>query len=435
MGEAAVSEEKDGAGAEPTRKWRVFSAATVSVLGLSILAVLAAVVFFASEKMGNFARMEHRRKAEDLSRFIARIAFVPMSLENVPLLERIADAYVADPDVVRIELTDASGKNLVARTIRALPEARLLVEASQPIVPTEGLRKTTKSQEPIGRVTVTMSADRIHKVVSNFIRSIAAISAILLAASVLTDLALISWMTHRLKKLVGEARLNEELRRSNKELNEFAYVASHDLQEPLRKITNFVQLLQRKQAGRLDADSERFMGYIVDATTRMTALIRDLLDYSRIGQAELVMGPTDMNEVLQQVLSDIEMALDSAKAEVVQDPLPVITANRAQMGRLLQNLISNAVKFRRDEPPKVKISATRAGHNWEFHVADNGIGIEAQYGDRIFGIFQRLHTRTEYAGTGIGLAVCKKIVERHKGTIWMDSTVGKGTTFHFNIPS
>jgi light-regulated signal transduction histidine kinase (bacteriophytochrome) len=225
-----------------------------------------------------------------------------------------------------------------------------------------------------------------------------------------------------------------ELEHSNKELEQFAYVASHDLQEPLRKITSFIDLLERRYRDRLDADAGRYMRYIVDGAKRMQALINDLLAYSRLGARGKPFLETDCNKVLVRVLADFDKSIRNSGAEVTYDTLPTLMADELQIGQVFQNLIGNAIKFCRDTPPRIHISAKREGDGWIFSVSDNGIGLGQEFFDRIFVMFQRLHTQAEYPGTGIGLAICKKIVERHGGHIWAESEVGKGSTFYFKIP-
>lgn len=229
-------------------------------------------------------------------------------------------------------------------------------------------------------------------------------------------------------------RQTNELTRSNAELEQFAYVASHDLQEPLRKVASYTTLLARRYKGQLDAGADKYIDYIVDGATRMQNLISDLLTYSRVGREQLVMEPVPMREIVEQVLSDMGATIRESAAVITYDDLPTLSVNRQQIGQLFQNLIANALKFHGHSPPRVHITAELRGDTWVIGVHDNGIGIEPQYAERIFAVFQRLHSRAEYPGTGIGLAICKKIVERHSGTIWMDSEPGQGSTFYFSLP-
>ncbi len=230
-------------------------------------------------------------------------------------------------------------------------------------------------------------------------------------------------------------RTTEELRRSNLELEQFAAVASHDLQEPLRMVAGYAQLLGRRYRGRLDADADEFIGYLVDGATRMQSLIQDLLTYARVGKARRLDEPTDLSRALQQALERLEAGVRESAATVTADPLPVLSADPVEAVQLFQNLVGNALKYRRPEaPPRVHVSARREGPNWIISVRDNGIGIDAQYAGRLFVPFQRLHTRAEYPGTGIGLALCRKIVEGHGGRIWIDPQPGPGTVLCFALP-
>jgi PAS domain S-box-containing protein len=226
-----------------------------------------------------------------------------------------------------------------------------------------------------------------------------------------------------------------ELGRSNKELEHFAYVASHDLQEPLRKITSFIDLLERQYKDQLDEKADEYIERVVDGAARMQQLITDLLEYSRVGQDEISLTSIDLEAVLSRVLSNLGTEIVENSAVIAHDPLPTIQANESLLDRLLQNLIANAIKFRREETPLVHISAKQKGGEWHFSIQDNGIGIDPENTGKIFMLFQRLHSREEYPGTGIGLAICKKIVERHGGRIWVESKPGQGSTFFFTLPS
>ena len=227
-----------------------------------------------------------------------------------------------------------------------------------------------------------------------------------------------------------------ELARSNAELEQFAYVASHDLQEPLRMVASFTQLLAKRYQGKLDADAHEFIGYAVDGATRMQILISDLLNYSRVGTRGQPFQLANCEVILARILSSLSVAIKESFAIVTHDPLPTLLGDEMQLGQLLQNLVANAIKFHGQASPLVHVSAERVENAWKFSVRDNGIGIGKDYTERVFMIFQRLHTKTEYPGSGIGLAICKKIVERHGGRIWVDTEreAGTGTTFFFTIP-
>jgi signal transduction histidine kinase len=226
----------------------------------------------------------------------------------------------------------------------------------------------------------------------------------------------------------------EDLARSNAELEQFAYVASHDLQEPLRMVSSYLQLLERRYQDQLDENASEFIGYAVDGATRMKRLISDLLSFSRVNTRGQEPQITDLNQVVDGVLNNLEVAIKENGADITHDPLPHLKTDATQMAQVFQNLIGNAIKFRSERSLQVHVGAERINGEWQFCVQDNGIGIDPQYADRIFVIFQRLHTREEYSGTGIGLAICKKIVERHGGRIWMESKLGQGSTFFFTLP-
>jgi light-regulated signal transduction histidine kinase (bacteriophytochrome) len=226
-----------------------------------------------------------------------------------------------------------------------------------------------------------------------------------------------------------------ELARSNTELQHFAYVASHDLQEPLRMVASYMQLLARRYKGKLDSDADEFIGFAVDGATRMQTLITALLTYSRVGTQAKAFEPIDCDAVLDTILGGLKTAIEDSGAVITRDPLPTVMGDGTQLGQLFQNLIGNGVKFRGAVAPQIHVSSRRNGKGWIFSVRDHGIGIDSRYTERIFVMFQRLHAKGEYPGTGIGLAICKKIVERHGGEIWVESRPGDGSTFYFTIPT
>jgi PAS domain S-box-containing protein len=226
----------------------------------------------------------------------------------------------------------------------------------------------------------------------------------------------------------------EALELSNRDLEQFAYVASHDLQEPLRMVSSFTQLLAKRYQGKLDKDADEFIAYIVAGARRMQALINDLLTYSRVDTRGESFGPIDSEAALDQAIANLRVAIEEGEAVITHDPLPPLIADNSQIVQLFQNLLGNAIKFCGKEPPRVHVSARQENNEWVFSCRDNGIGIAPEYFDRVFVIFQRLHSREEYPGTGTGLAICKRIVERHGGRIWVESELNKGSTFYFAIP-
>jgi signal transduction histidine kinase len=234
-------------------------------------------------------------------------------------------------------------------------------------------------------------------------------------------------------KVAELAERAKELERSNMELQQFAYVASHDLQEPLRTVASFTQLLAKRYADKLDDKAREFIGFAVDGSKRMQRLINDLLSFSRVGTQGKTLAAVSCEATLDAVLRNLKSAIDDSGAVITRDSLPMVLADDLQLVQLVQNLVGNAIKFHGDTAPRVHIGAERNGEGWKISVRDNGIGIASEHYERIFVIFQRLHTKTQYAGTGIGLAICKKIAERHGGRIWVEATPRGGTTFCFTM--
>ena len=246
-------------------------------------------------------------------------------------------------------------------------------------------------------------------------------------------LAIVRDITERKKAEEELEQAMEELKRSNEELEKFAYIASHDLQQPLLVVDGFLKLLQRRYRDRLDPDAHSFIESAVDGVTQMHDLIRDLLEYARAGRGK-DFEPVDCSTCLERAIMGLKVDIEESGAEITHDALPELMASPTHLTQLFQNLLGNAIKYRREETPRVHVSAAKKDGDWVFGVRDNGIGIAPEHTGRIFDIFQRLHGREEYPGTGIGLAVCKKIVERHGGRIWVESEPGRGSTFYFTVP-
>jgi PAS domain S-box-containing protein len=248
------------------------------------------------------------------------------------------------------------------------------------------------------------------------------------------EIAIFDDITDRRNAEAALREAHEELKRSNAELEQFAYVASHDLQEPLRMVASYTQLLSRRYDARLDGDAREFMAYVVDGASRMKQLIEDLLAYSRVGTKGGEFRPVAADAALRRALFNLRAGIEEAGAAVTYDALPTLPADEVQLGQLFQNLIGNALKFRSNSVPRIHVAVKEKDAEFEFEVRDNGIGIEPQYYQRIFMVFQRLHNKGEYPGTGIGLAICKKVVERHGGRIWVESRQGEGSSFFFTLP-
>jgi light-regulated signal transduction histidine kinase (bacteriophytochrome) len=239
----------------------------------------------------------------------------------------------------------------------------------------------------------------------------------------------------RLKAIEKLKRTTTDLERSNTELQQFAYVASHDLMEPLRTVVSYLELLTSRARGKLGDEEREFIGYAVEGARRMQALIHDLLAYARVDTRGRPLQPTDCESVLESVLTNLKVAIEESHSMIEHDRLPTVQGDVVQLTQVFQNLIGNAIKFRGKIEPRIYVGAKQEKDDWIFQVKDNGIGIDPKNFSRLFVLFQRLHTRREYPGTGMGLAICKKIIERHGGRIWVESRPGEGTTFFFTIPA
>jgi light-regulated signal transduction histidine kinase (bacteriophytochrome) len=241
-------------------------------------------------------------------------------------------------------------------------------------------------------------------------------------------------ITDRILAEEAKAKLNEQLITSNMELEQFAYVASHDLQEPLRMVSSFLQLLEKKYKDKIDDIATQYIHFAVDGSERMKVLINDLLKFSRVGNNPETVASVDCNEIIQNVLNVYRQTISETAAMIKVSDMPVVEGQKTQIEQLFQNLIGNALKYHGEEPLVIEVGCKENDDQYEFFIRDNGIGINKKYFEKIFVIFQRLHGKKEFGGTGIGLAICKKIVERHGGTIWVESESGSGSTFYFTLP-
>jgi signal transduction histidine kinase len=242
-------------------------------------------------------------------------------------------------------------------------------------------------------------------------------------------------VTERIQAQIRMEEVLKDLQRSNKDLEQFAYIASHDLQEPIRMVKSYTELLEKRYSDKLDSNAIEFLGFIAESSMRMHQLVTDLLKYSRVTTKAQPFDSVDCNEILKEVLDDLRFKIQEDNAVIDYDKLPVVKADRTQLRQVFLNLVQNALKFKDNKTPEIKIKCDKRKRVWLFSIKDNGIGIEQKYQERIFEIFQRLHTREEYPGTGMGLAIVKKIVERHGGEIRVESELGKGSTFYFTLAS
>jgi signal transduction histidine kinase len=356
-------------------------------------------------------------------RLIARRA----AFEDV---QRLYDSYIA---AVLDARNDAAGR--LDRTTALLFAAVLMAVATSVVVGlalfTALRRWVTAPLDRLGRETQTVRSGELdHRVAVDGPPEIVALADDVEAMrrGLVEQLAAVELAQQQLREQA------EELHRSNRDLEQFAYVASHDLQEPLRKVTSFCQMLERRYKGQLDERADQYIAFAVDGAQRMQLLINDLLAFSRVGRLSDGFAEVAMDDVLAEALRNLSTTLEEAGAVVTADPLPTVHGERRLLVQLLQNLLANAVKFRGPDPPRVRVEARRDGDRWELAVSDNGIGVDPRYAERIFVIFQRLHAKSEYEGTGIGLALCKKIVEYHGGSIWLDQGDGVGATFRWTLP-
>jgi signal transduction histidine kinase len=414
-------------------KWVIFSRNILAVTFGAVLfvgGILTALSYFQGERNLEQSLMG---KADSISRAVSRTVFVPLVLEDAASLDRVASAHAADPDIAYIRIYDAAGRLVAEQVTPGSIGSDDILERESPVM---ALAEDLPSgAESFGTVRIGVSRRRLEREARFFaLASIAASTGVVAFVAALA-VWLIRNMTRRMIELVDEVRLAEELRRSNQDLQQFAYVASHDLQEPLRTIASFLNLLEQRYKGKLDPTADEFIRFTVNAANRMRDMIQGLLRFARVKTQAQLHARVSLEQALAVVMGSLKTAIEETNARVTHDALPIVWGDEPQIVQLLQNLVGNALKYRSSEPPRIHVSAAKANGDWLVSVRDNGIGIEEKYLDRIFNIFQRLHTQKEYAGTGIGLALCKRIVETHGGRIWAESEPGKGSVFKFTLPA
>ena len=393
----------------------------VALGGVLILAAGAGVGFIWRHQQAQFYRKQYESELENLAlirhfKYLTKYAndIILMSDKNGNIIEANEKAAASyghmREELFQLKLTDLQSHEAVDDYVEQMK--RLEVSSEKGVVFETVHRRKDNTTFP-----VEVSARQMEIEGTDFLQSI------------IRDISERKQAEEKLSQTM------EELVRSNEELEKFAYVASHDLQEPLRMVASFVQLLSKRYKGKLDSDADDFINYAVDGANRMQILINDLLAYSRVGRRGKEFKELSCERALDRALSNLRVAVEQSGAVVTRDTLPIVTGDYSQLVQLFQNLIGNAIKFCRDRTPCIHISADQKGNEWFFSVRDNGIGIEPDYFERIFFMFQRLQDRKEYPGTGIGLAICRKVVERHGGRIWVESELGKGSTFYFTLPA
>jgi signal transduction histidine kinase len=345
--------------------------------------------------------------------------------------------------MLALGLSDALAANL--RVIRLQNEWNRTVDDQLLATPTgpralywqlRGKQLMDQTRAAVDETRQMITRDRDKTTTQTKARLLALVGGALFLGLCLTSLAVWAEYKRTIETARFAAQMEErakELERSNAALADFAYAASHDLQEPLRMVSSYTQLLSRRYKGKLDKDADEFIEFAVDGAKRMEAMIKDLLAYSRAGSQAQVLEPTDSGKAVEEALGNLKIAIEESGAIVEHGGLPTVLSNPSLLSLVFQNLIGNAIKYRGDAAPRIRVSAKRDGADCVFSVEDNGIGIEPRHLDRVFRMFQRLHTRKEYAGTGIGLAIVKRVVELQGGTIWVESVLGKGSTFFFTL--
>ena len=346
-----------------------------------------------------------------------------LELSPLPIIEAEQTGVIVRVNQAAEHLLSLTSRELVGEQLQSLLPQRLQATYEQTL---EGFLADPRFQSMSGAEMAVCGRDGVEIPVAVNLSPVPVASGLLVRAT-LVDLRKQVELERSLRATV------QELERSNTELDQFASVASHDLQEPLRTLSGFAQLLQRRQVEQLDTEAQEFIGYILDCAMRMQDLINDLLAYSRIGRVELRPETVDTTELVEEVAWSLASTIDDAGAEVATHSLPCVQADRRQLEQLFQNLISNAVKFRSHDRPKIDVSAVQSGEGWKFSVSDDGIGIDPSRAERVFNVFERFDGRDRHGGTGMGLAICHRIVERHGGRIWVEPRPGGGSVFSFTL--
>ncbi len=411
-------------------KWRRFSRSIVGVLTASILMVAGTIATISAFRILDLAKSDEVRKAHGLARIVARTAFVPLSLENESMLSKAINVYLDDPDLVFVRVRDAAGKVVYEKELRKPPKPSELVSHESLV------RSRDDGGVPVGNVEIGLSMERAIDSVWRSIWVITASALALLAVAIALGLGLIQGMTNRLQELVGEARLAQELAQVNAELEAFSYSVSHDLRAPLRHIDGFIQMLEKRSAGALDEQGKRYVGIIAGSSKRMGTLIDDLLAFSRTSRVQMRHDRVSLRLVVDQVVSEFKAETEGRDLEVRIQSLPEVEGDESLLRQVYANLIGNAIKFTGKTAKGLVEVGGQAGARGmaELYVRDNGAGFDPKYADKLFGVFQRLHSREEFEGTGIGLANVKRIIDRHGGSIRAESEPGKGATFFFTLP-
>jgi PAS domain S-box-containing protein len=361
---------------------------------------------------------EKKRLEETLQASESRYRGIFEGVQDAIFVESLT-GEILDVNSRACEMFGWSREEMLTKTVKDLvPEGHLAIvpgDLVDPVVP----------DDPVETVNVRSSGEWFPVEITARLQTIGKEEVMLVVVRDITE-------RKQVEKALEQSKL--DLEQSNTDLERFASVASHDLREPLRTISGFASLLAKRFSKQLDEEADEYIAYILDGTLRMQYLIDDLLAYSRVGTRGRAFTLTDCEAILAQAISNLKVAIEESRAVITQDSLPEVMADHLQLEQLFQNLISNAIKFQGKEKPRVHIGVAELDDAWEFSIKDNGIGIEPQYVDRIFVIFQRLHTQEEFPGTGIGLAICKRIVERHGGRIWVESEFKNGSTFYFTLP-